>query len=260
MDAVFKALADPTRRGLLDSLNLRGGQSLRELCAESGMTRQAVTKHLAVLEEAGLVTTVRRGREKLHYLNAAPINEITERWINRYDRARVHALADLKTALEDAPMTKPEFVYVTHIKTTPEKLWQALTDPAFTRRYWGVEFESDWAEGAPMIWRERGAETRDPEQVVLVSDPYRRLSYTWHTFTAEWAKAGDVPEETLKAYAAEPRTQVTFDIEPTASAVKLTVTHGGFEPGSEILKGVSNGWPVIISSLKTLLESGEPLS
>ena len=93
----------------------------------------------------------------------------------------------------------------------------------------------------------------------FVSDPYRRLSYTWHTFTAEWAKAGDVPEETLKAYAAEPRTQVTFDIEPTASAVKLTVTHGGFTPGSEILKGVSSGWPVIVSSLKTLLESGEPL-
>lgn len=260
MDTVFKALADPTRRRLLDSLNLRGGQSLRELCAESGMTRQAVTKHLAVLEAAGLVTTVWRGREKLHYLNAAPIDEIGERWINRYHRRQVLALGDLKTALEDNAMTKPEFVYVTHIKTTPEELWQALTDPAFTRRYWGVEFESDWTEGAPMVWRERDAETRDPEQVVLVSDPYRRLAYTWHTFTAEWAKGGDVPEETLKAYAAEPRTHVTFDIEPTTSAVKLTVTHGGFEPGSEILKSISNGWPVIISSLKTLLESGEPLS
>ncbi|MGH3380149.1 MAG: ArsR/SmtB family transcription factor [Actinoallomurus sp.] len=259
MDAVFKALADVTRRDLLDNLNARNGQTLRELCAESGMTRQAVTKHLDVLEAAGLITTVRQGREKLHYLNAAPINEITERWINRYDRERVHALADLKHALEDGPMTKPEFVYVTHIKTTPERLWQALTDPAFTRRYWGVEFESDWTEGASMVWRERGAETRDPEQVVLVSDPYRRLSYTWHTFTAEWAKAMDVPEETLKAYAGEPRSQVTFDIEPTESAVKLTVTHGGFESGSEVLSGISNGWPAIVSSLKTLLESGEPL-
>ena len=176
MDAVFKALADATRRGLPDSLNSRNGQSLRELCAETGMTRQAVTKHLAVLEAAGLVTTVWRGREKLHYLNAAPINEIAERWINRYDRARVHALADLKTALEDGPMTRPEFVYVTYIKTSPERLWQALTDPAFTRRYWGAELESDWTEGATMTWRESGVETRDPEQKVLVSDPYRRLS------------------------------------------------------------------------------------
>jgi DNA-binding transcriptional ArsR family regulator/uncharacterized protein YndB with AHSA1/START domain len=259
MDAVFKALADPTRRDLLDSLNARNGQTLRELCAESGLTRQAVTKHLAVLEAAELVTTVRRGREKLHYLNAAPIAEIAERWINRYDRERVRALADLKTALEDDPMTKPEFVYVTHIKTTPEKLWQALTEPAFTRRYWGAEFETDLTEGAPMVWREKGVEIRDPEQVVLVSDPYRRLSYTWHTFTAEWAKANDVPDEALKAFAAEPRSHVTFDIEPTASAVKLTVTHGGFEPGSEVLAGIGNGWPAILSSLKTLLESGEPL-
>jgi DNA-binding transcriptional ArsR family regulator/uncharacterized protein YndB with AHSA1/START domain len=259
MDAVFKALADATRRRLLDSLNSRNGQSLRELCAESGMTRQAVTKHLAVLEAAGLVTTVWRGREKLHYLNAAPINEITERWINRYDRERVFALADLKTALEDSPMAKPEFVYVSHIDTTPEKLWQALTDPAFTRRYWGVEFETDWTEGSPMTWRESGVQMRDPEQVVLVSDPYRRLSYSWHTLTPEWAKAHDVTDEDLARHAAERRTKVTFDIEPAGSAVKLTVTHDDFEPGSTLLGAVSQGWPAIVSSLKTLLESGEPL-
>jgi DNA-binding transcriptional ArsR family regulator/uncharacterized protein YndB with AHSA1/START domain len=259
MDAVFKALADATRRGLLDSLNSRNGQTLRELCAESGMTRQAVTKHLAVLEAAELVTTVWRGREKLHYLNAAPINEITERWINRYDRERVHALADLKHALEDTTMSKPEFVYVSHIKTTPEKLWQALTDPAFTRRYWGVEFESDWTEGAPVTWRESDVETRDPGQVVLVSDPYRRLSYTWHTYTPEWAKAHDIDDDTFARLTAEGRTKVTYDIEPAGPVVKLTVTHDGFEPGSTILESVSQGWPALLSSLKTLLESGEPL-
>jgi DNA-binding transcriptional ArsR family regulator/uncharacterized protein YndB with AHSA1/START domain len=259
MDAVFKALADATRRRLLDSLNARGGQTLRELCAESGMTRQAVTKHLAVLESAGVVTTVWRGREKLHHLNAAPINEIAERWINRYDRERVHALADLKHALEDGPMSKPEFVYVNYIKTTPEKLWQALTDPAFTRRYWGVELESDWTKGAPVTWRENGAEMRDPEQVVLVCDPYRRLSYTWHTFTPEWAKAHDVSDEALAELVKERRSKVTFDIEPADSAVRLTVTHDDFEPGSAILEDVSQGWPQIVSSLKTLLESGDPL-
>jgi DNA-binding transcriptional ArsR family regulator len=152
-DEVFKALADASRRRLLDSLNARNGQSLRELCAGLDMARQSVSKHLAVLEAANLVTTVWRGREKLHYLNAVPINAIAERWINQYDRERARALADLKTALEE-PMTSStttststEFVYTTYIKTTPERLWQALTDPAFTRRYWGLSMESDWAPG-----------------------------------------------------------------------------------------------------------------
>src|SRR5919112_1925138 len=129
-DVVFRALADPSRRRLLDDLNARGGQTLRELCAGLDMARQSVSKHLAVLEAAGLVTTVRRGREKLHHLNAAPINAIAERWIDRYARERVRALADLKRALEGKPMANPEFVYTTYINTTPERLWQALTDPA----------------------------------------------------------------------------------------------------------------------------------
>ena len=116
---MFKALADPSRRRLLDRLNERSGQTLRELCAGLDMARQSVSKHLAVLEEAGLVATVRRGREKLHYLNAAPVNEIADRWISQYDRARVRALADLKTALEETPMDAPTFVYITYIRTTP---------------------------------------------------------------------------------------------------------------------------------------------
>ena len=137
MDEVFKALADPSRRRLLDSLNGRDGQTLRELCAGLSMARQSVSKHLGVLESAGLVTTVRRGREKLHYLNAAPIREIADRWIRPFDRGRVDALADLKTALEAEPMGDPVFVYTTYIDTTPERLWRALTEPEFTRRYWG---------------------------------------------------------------------------------------------------------------------------
>ncbi|MBV8218449.1 MAG: helix-turn-helix transcriptional regulator, partial [Solirubrobacterales bacterium] len=120
IDDVFRALADPGRRRLLDSLNARSGQTLRELCADMDMARQSVSKHLAVLEATQLVTTVRRGREKLHYLNPAPINEISERWIDRYDRDRVRALSDLKRALEDSTMDKPSFVYTTYIDTTPE--------------------------------------------------------------------------------------------------------------------------------------------
>jgi len=136
VDDVFRALSDPSRRRLLDSLNQRNGQTLRELCAGLDMARQSVSKHLAILEDANLVTTVRRGREKFHFLNAAPINDIAERWINRYDQPRVDALSDLKKALEDTTMDKPEFVYTTYIRTTPEQLWRGLTDPAFTRRYW----------------------------------------------------------------------------------------------------------------------------
>jgi DNA-binding transcriptional ArsR family regulator len=127
LDEVFKALADPSRRLLLDRLNRENGQTLRDLCTGLDMARQSVSKHLAILEAAGVVTTLRRGREKLHYLNAAPISEIAERWINRYDQHRVEALSDLKRALEDSTMQKPEFVYTTYIRTTPEKLWRALT-------------------------------------------------------------------------------------------------------------------------------------
>src|SRR5262245_7159682 len=138
-----RALADPSRRRLLDSLNARSGQTLRELCAGLDMARQSVSKHLAVLEQAGLVVTVRRGREKLHYLNAAPVNAIADRWISQYDRERVRVLADLKTALEETPMDTPRFMYVTYISTTPERLWQALTEPAFTKRYWDTTFTTE---------------------------------------------------------------------------------------------------------------------
>src|SRR5436309_7553888 len=196
MDDAFRALADPSRRLLLDSLNERNGQTLRELCSGLDMARQSVSKHLAVLEAANLVTTVRPGREKLHYLNAAPINEISERWITHYDLERARALADLKRALEeDTTVDKPTFVYTTYIKTTPEQLWQALTEPAFTQRYWGITFDSDWEAGSEMTWHQRGVTIAGPEQVVLESEPYRRLSYTWHTFTPELAATLDLTDE-----------------------------------------------------------------
>jgi len=261
MDEVFRALADPSRRRLLDSLNGRNGQTLRELCAGLDMARQSVSKHLAILEDANLVTTVRRGREKLHYLNAAPISEIAERWINRYDRQRVNALSDLRKALEGTAMDRPAFVYTTYIRTTPEQLWRGLTDPAFTRGYWGVAFESDWQVGSAVTLKlDSGNVTiADPAQVVLEADPYRRLSYTWHTFTPEWAAANGVSDEYLAKVAAEPRSKVTFDIEQLGDLVRLTVVHDGFEPGSAVLPGVSHGWPLLMSSLKTLLETGEVL-
>jgi uncharacterized protein YndB with AHSA1/START domain/DNA-binding transcriptional ArsR family regulator len=259
MDEVFKALADPSRRRLLDNLNARNGQTLRELCAGLDMARQSVSKHLTVLEAANLVTTVWRGREKWHYLNAEPINAIAERWINRYDRERVRALTDLKTALETEPMSTNEFVYTTYIRTTPEKLWQALTDPAFTRRYWGATFGTDWQAGSVMTWEQNGWQSTDPAQVVLEARPHRRLSYTWHTFDPEFAETFGMSGEQVAAMAAERRSKVTFELEALGELVRLTVVHDDFEPASTVLDSVSHGWPTILASLKTLLETGVPL-
>jgi uncharacterized protein YndB with AHSA1/START domain len=136
-------------------------------------------------------------------------------------------------------MTKPEFVYVTYIRTTAEDLWRALTEPAFTRRYWGIAHETDWQPGSPMIWESRDrANHSDPEQVVLEADPYRRLAYTWHAFTPEWNTTVGLSDEVLATVAA------------------LTVVHDNFEPQSTMAKMVSNGWPMVLSSLKTLLETG----
>ena len=260
MDEVFRALADPSRRRLLDSLNARNGQTLRELCAGLDMARQSVSKHLAILEEANLVTTVWRGREKLHYLNAEPINAIADRWISQYDQPRIRALADLKKALEETPMDKPSVVYATYISTTPERLWQALTEPAFTQRYWATTFTTDWAKGSTMIWDNHGVQITDPEQVVIESDPFRRLSYTWCSFTPELAEHFGFDDALAAQLSSEPRSKVTFEIEPAQEGVvKLTVIHDGFEPGSIVAQMVSVGWPDVISSLKTLLETGEPL-
>jgi uncharacterized protein YndB with AHSA1/START domain/DNA-binding transcriptional ArsR family regulator len=259
LDEVFRALADPGRRRLLDSLNARDGQTLRQLCTELDITRQSVSKHLAVLEAANLVTAVWRGREKLHFLNPVPINAIAERWMDRYDRERVGALADLKRALEDT-VGSTEFVYVTYINTTPTQLWQALTEPAFIRRYFGGGGpESDWKVGDPVRWSMEGEPPHDWDQVVLASEMGRRLSYTWHNYQPEMRKYFDWSDERFAEMLAEPRSVVTFDIQPAGPGVKLTVSHTGFVPDSEMLKGVRDGWPGILSGLKTVLETGKDL-
>ena len=261
MDLVFRALADPSRRKLLDRLNARNGQTLRELCTGLEMARQSVMKHLGVLEAANLVTTVRRGREKLHFLNPAPLGEISDRWISQFDRGRVQALTNLKHALEDAAVSTDEFVYVSYLDTTPEKLWRALIEPEFTLQYWGIGLRSDWKAGSPVLlqWGP-GEEFHDVGQVVLESDPYRRLSYRWHTYQAEHAKLFGWSEEYFEKLLKEKRSKVTFELERVGSSVKLTVTHDDFEPGSEMLASIRDGWPAILSALKTLLETGAPLS
>jgi len=131
--------------------------------------------------------------------------------------------------------------------------------PAFTRRYWGVAFETDWQPGSSMVWEENGRRTVDPEQRVLEAEPYRRLAYTWHTTTPEWAAGAGVDDEVLAALATESRSTVTFEIEPLGGTVKLTVVHDGFPAGSTMREMISTGWPHLLSDLKTLMETGETL-
>jgi uncharacterized protein YndB with AHSA1/START domain len=262
MDEVFRALADPSRRRLLDRLNERDGQSLRELCADLDMARQSVSKHLAVLAEANLVTTAWRGREKLHHLNAEPINGIARRWIHRYDQDRVDALTDLKQALEEPVDTT--FVYTTYIRTTPERLWRALTEPEFTRRYWGgLELESDWQVGSPVLLRyEADRPAEDHGQVVLAADPHRRLAYSWHNYQPAHAELFGWSAQRLAELQREPRSRVAFDLVDLGDGrVRLTVTHDGFAGETEMFKAVSGrlersgGWPELVADLKSLLES-----
>lgn len=154
----------------------------------------------------------------------------------------------------------PAFGYVIYLKTSPERLWQALTEPVFTRRYWGVTLTSEWTPGAKVTWEQEGATIDDPEQVVLVAEPPHRLSYTWHTTTPEFALSVGLDDELYVKLSAERRSKVAFELEPVGELVRLTVTHDGFEPGSTAREMVGEGWPRILSDLKTLLETGETLT
>lgn len=160
------------------------------------------------------------------------------------------------------------FTYTIYIHATPEQVWQGLTDPAYMRGYWRHQragektFRSDWNKGSTydMAHDEIGLVVSDPEQVILESDPYQRLAYTWHAITPEWAAAVGMDNDTTEAWRAEPRSKVAFDIEDVGhGTVRLTVVHDGFEPGSHVLQGISDGWPAVLSSLKTLLETGSTL-
>ncbi len=147
MDDVFRALADPTRRSLLDELFLRDGQTLGELEGRFEMTRFGVMKHLKVLEEAGLVVTRRQGREKLHFLNPVPIRLVHDRWVSKYAEPWVAGLSDLKKGLE----RQMEKVFEIYIRTTPERLWEAITDPEIRKKYnFGAGVTSDWKVGSPL--------------------------------------------------------------------------------------------------------------
>lgn len=236
-DKVFKALGDATRRRLLDRLHEHNGQTLSELCEGLEMARQSVTQHLTVLEAANLVSVVRRGRERLHYLNPVPLHEIQERWIDKFERPRLRTLSALKRRAEEQGMSdRPTFVYVTYIQSTPERVWHALTDADLTAEYWGHSNVSDWQEGS--AWEHRhtdGSGIADVVGTVLESVPPKRLVMTF----------------------GEP-SRVTFEIEPHSEIVRLTVTHEDLAT-QEDYEAVSAGWPAVMANLKSLLETGHVL-
>ncbi len=247
MDDVFKALADPTRRLLLDALYRRDGQTLGELESRVTMTRFGVMKHLRVLEEAGLVATRRRGREKLHFLNAVPIRLIHDRWVSKYAERWAAGLSELKQRLEEGSMEK---IFEIYIRTTPERLWEAITNPELRRKYsFGVGTESTWEAGSR--WESiAGEETVGPGMRIsegenLEVDPPRRLVQSFRAVWSEEAKA-------------QGTSRVTWEIEPVGDSCRLTVTHDQLP--EDVLEELWGGWPMVLSGLKTLLETGEVLT
>ncbi len=241
MDDVFKALADPTRRQLLDQLFEADGQTLSALEKRLPMTRFGVMKHLKLLEEAGLVVTRRQGRQKLHFLNVVPIRLIHDRWVNKFTAPWVAALSDLKHRLEDRTMKK---VFEIYIKTTPARLWQAITDTDMRRKYtFGAIVSSDWTPSSN--YRGVGGGTAIFEGENLEVDPPWRLV---QSFRALWGE--DVKSEGTS--------RVTWEIEAIGDSCLLKVTHDQLrEDANSQLYG---GWPMILSGLKTLLETGEMLT
>jgi uncharacterized protein YndB with AHSA1/START domain/DNA-binding transcriptional ArsR family regulator len=242
VDAVFRALADPTRRSLLDELFRQDGQTLRALEERFEMSRFGVMKHLRQLEEAGLVVTRRRGREKLHFLNPVPIRLVHDRWVSKYAEPWSAALSGLKHRLE-IPMEK---VFEIYIRTTPERLWEAITDGETRSKYnFGARVTSDWTPGSGYEMSARDGTVPLGEGENLEVDPPRRLV---QSMVALWSD--DVKSEGTS--------RVTWEIEPIGDSCRLTVTHDQLREGAN--DELYGGWPMILSGLKTWLESGELLT
>jgi uncharacterized protein YndB with AHSA1/START domain/DNA-binding transcriptional ArsR family regulator len=252
---VFKALADPSRRHLLDLLRERDGRTLGELAAGLTMARQSATQHLAVLESANLVSVVWQGRQKLHYLNPVPLQDIQERWIGRFERTRLQVLNEIRRRAEERPMGdsgtssdqagRPTFSYTIYIEATAERVWQALTDADLTATFWGHSNVSDWQPGSR--WEHRrtdGSGIADVVGTVVESDPPHRLVITFAS-----------PDEPR----ADEASVVTLTIDPFHGIVRLTVRQDRL-PSAADYETAAVGWSAVMSNLKTLLETGSVLS
>ncbi len=242
MDLVFRALADPTRRSLLDELFREDGQTLSMLEDRFSMTRFGVMKHLKQLQEAGLVVARRRGREKLHFLNPVPIRLVHDRWVSKYAEPWAAELSVLKQRLESAV----EKVFEIYIRTTPERLWEAITDSEIRGKFqFGLRVRSDWTQGSRFELSHPKADVVLGEGENLEIDPPRRLV---QSMVALWGE--DVRNEGTS--------RVTWEIEPIGDSCRLTVTHDQLREGAN--EELYGGWPMILSGLKTWLETGQVLT
>ncbi len=248
MDVVFRALADASRRRMLDMLRSSPGLTVNEIAAVFSFSRYAAMKHLRSLEDASLIATRRVGRTKEHYLNTIPIQLIHDRWMSAYSARWARSLTALKHQLEseDSPMKEQlRHMYQVYIRTTPEKLWHALTDPDMTELYFhGTRVEGTFAVGETIryLFSKDGELTTALECTIKECLPGKRLVHDFR-----FHSNGDPPS------------RVTWEIEPLGDVVKLTVVHDGFDSETETYTSVRQGWPPIFSGLKTLLETGEPL-
>lgn len=245
---MFKALADATRRELLDALSARDGQTLSELVEAKGMTRFGVMKHLRVLEDAGLVVTKKRGREKLHFLNAMPIRLVHDRWIDKYREPIAAMLSEMKHSIERPPEEQfMERVYELYIKCSPERLWEAIIDPTIRSKYaFGVGWYSDWTVGSSYVGIPNHLpDLRIVEGENLEVDPPHKLV---QSFRAVWDEAAR----------SEGTSRVTWEIVQVADSCKLTVTHDQLRENAN--PRLYGGWPMVLSGLKTWLETGELLT
>jgi uncharacterized protein YndB with AHSA1/START domain/DNA-binding transcriptional ArsR family regulator len=244
MDRTFAALAHEARRLVLDALFAQDGQTLGELCSRLTMSRQAASKHLTVLEDAGLVVPRWQGREKLHFLNPVPVQILAERWLRKFEAPQLMAVTALKAALEgprESSMAQNGFAYQVVIAATPEAVWKALTTAEFSRQYWfGRSVTSDWKVGSPLTVTTPEGKAEAQGQILAVEEN-RKLSYTWGTGNPE-----------------TDGTVVLFEIQPMGPVVKLTITHN-LDMTTASAPMAVNGWTMILNGLKTLLETGKPL-
>lgn len=244
MDKIFNALGDKSRRYLMDLLYERNGRSLTELSSNLDMSRQAVTKHLKILESANLVVPVWKGKEKLHYLNPIPLRHIYLRWISKFDENQIEGLFELKNHLENITqeVSMKGFMYQIVITSSAEKVWESLTKPEFTQKFWfGRSVTSDWKLGSPVsIITPEGKEEMKGEVVDFQLN--KRLSYTWST-----------PEEAFAEV-----TTVVFELQEMGPMTKLTILHDIDADKAKFQQAVA-GWTFILCGLKTFLETGAPM-
>jgi len=243
MDALFKALGDPARRALLDSLRTRGGQTLSDLEGQLDMSRFGVMKHLKVLEEAHLITTRKVGRFKHHYLNPLPLQEAIDRWFDPFLQPQTQALSALKTHLEKTAMAsleKPDLVLSTFINCSHDALWDALTRGDLIGHYHPFCAQVTGAHTVPgddidMHYEAGGVMLSNR---VLSISPKDRIEMT---FQPGWG-------DNL------PHSRCVYMLEPRPEGMKLTVEHYEISEGTE---GFNEGWTRFLSSLKTWLETGK---